>query len=143
MRIECDVATSAPPESVWPRVADFAHAASWDPGVAWVRRLQPERPLGVGVRYIVGVRAGLLVVPMAYRIVAWLPPSRVVLEGRGGAFEARDDIEVVADGSASRVVWRADLGLRGPLGLFTPMMAPVFARVADHAMAGLRRWLSG
>lgn len=141
MRIEETVDSPLPVDALWLRMRDFANTQDWDPGVAQVERLDGAQ-VAAGTRYRVHVRMGALTVPMAYEVVSINDAARrVVLDGVGGVMRARDDISVEPRGDGSRVVWRADLALRGPLALTERVWHPAFRRVACEAMAGLRGWV--
>ncbi len=140
MQLEERVFSPHPPAEVWARVGDFSRLAEWDPGVARVDRVGTG-PVAVGARYVVHVRVGPWTSPMTY-VVEQLEPARVVLRGRSGLFEAVDDVSVAPDGQGSLVTWRATLSPAGWLAFTEPLWRPGFRRVADAAMAGLRRWLA-
>lgn len=141
MELVEQVSSSRTVDEVWAVVGDFAQIAAWDPGVATSERVG-DGPVAPGTRYRVGVRVGPWTLPMAYEVVQ-VEPYRVVLRGRGALVEAVDDVSVAAaEGGGAVVTWRATLRPAGVLGLTEPLWRPGFRKVADAAMAGLRRHLA-
>ena len=134
------VRTSRSPEEVWRMLADFSHAATWDPGVSRATR-HASGPPTEGDTYTVWIRMGWIALPMSYRTLVLQPHERILFEGVGGTIRALDDLRVTADAGITTVTWRADITLRGPLGLFDRLLQPVIGQVADDAMEGLQAWL--
>ena len=121
-------------------VADFANAQHWDPGVATSERLDAG-PVALGARYRLGVRMAGRVAPMEYRITAFDPPHRVVLDGAGSGVAAVDDIRFEATPTGTRIEYTADIRLRGLLRLLAPFTGGSFARIARDARDGMQRAL--
>jgi len=129
-------------------VTDFRNAARWDPRV--VRsELLTDGPIGLGSRFHL-VSFGLgKEVALPYEVTTFEPGERAVFEGRTLLFRYRDRIDFepidpTADGTAgTRVTYDARLSLRGPLALGNPLLALVFRRIGDDALAGIRRGLLG
>ncbi len=129
-------------DEVFAYVADFANLSEWDPGIAESHRTD-DGPLGVGARFHVGVQVGPRVAPMEYRITAYEPPGRVVLEGEGSTVRAVDDIRFTdAAEGRTRIEYRADISLRGALRFAEPFMRGTMRKVGRKAMAGLEAALS-
>ncbi len=122
-------------------VADFANSSHWDPGVANAERIDGSGPVGVGARYRLGIRMGGGVSPMEYRIVTFEPPRRVVLAGEGSGVSAIDEIRFEPSGGGTRIDYIADIRLRGPRALLTPLARGTFARIARDAREGMQRTL--
>jgi carbon monoxide dehydrogenase subunit G len=131
-----------PLDEVFVFVGDFANTKDWDPGVSNARKLT-DGPIGVGTRYALDVVFGGRRLPMTYEVTAWDPPNRVVLKGEGSTVTAVDDIRFEAVPSGTRILYSADLRLKGPLRLLEPFMGTRFDRTAKDAMAGMRRALEG
>ena len=121
-------------------VADFAHAAQWDPGVLTSERTEPG-PVGVGARYRLGVRVGGRVTPMEYLITTFEPSRRVVLAGSGPGVSAVDDIRFEATSTGTRIDYVADIRLLGAMRLVAPFAGGAFARIARNARDGMQRAL--
>jgi hypothetical protein len=54
-----------------------------------------------------------------------------------------DRITVSPLGDGAQVTYDADLSLKGALKVADPLLAVLFRRVGDRALAGLRRTLAG
>ena len=134
------IETALPPDAAFNYIADFANAAEWDPGTERSERLDPG-PLGVGARYQLDVRLGSRVAPMEYRITAFEPARRVVLEGTGSGVSAVDEIRFAPAGDGTRIDYTADIRLGGLLRLVQPFIGGAFERVGRDAASGMRRTL--
>jgi carbon monoxide dehydrogenase subunit G len=134
------IETRLPVGEAFAFVADFGNAAHWDPGVATSEQIG-SGPLGVGTRYRLGVRMAGRVAPMEYRVTAFEPPHRVVLEGFGAGVVAVDDIRFEATPTGTRVDYLADIQLHGVMRLVQPFASESFARIAREAREGMQRAL--
>lgn len=141
-RLHHVVAVAAPLEQAFAVVADYSHLAEWDPGIARSGRIDTG-PLGIGSAFEVAAALGGREVQMRYEIVTFDPPHRVVLDGRGRAIKAVDDIELRSVGTGTEIDVTADLWLTGPLRLGQPLFAPIARRFGARAMTGLREHLGG
>lgn len=130
-------------------VSDFRNAARWDPRVERAEK-EPVGPVAVGTRFRLFSRFLWIEVALPYEVVELgdlddhgdLDPSRrIVLTGRTWWLRYRDTIEVEAAGSGARLTYHAELLPRGLLRLLDPIVAPVFRRMGDDAVAGIRRLL--
>ena len=134
------IETPLPLDEAFAFVADFANAAHWDPGVATSERTNPG-PVGVGARYVLGVRMRGRVAPMDYEITAYEPGRRVVLTGTGSGVAAVDDIRFEATPAGTRIDYVADIRLQGLMRLLTPFAGGALARIARDARDGMQRAL--
>jgi Polyketide cyclase / dehydrase and lipid transport len=124
------------PEAAFAYMADFANARIWDPSVSEARH-DGDGPVGLGSTFDVVARFAGRDVPLSYAIVAFEPPTRVVLEARRG-FVSRDTITVEGvAGGGSTVHYDALLTFSGIGRLFDPLMQLVFNRVGAKAAAGI------
>jgi len=130
-------------EETFDYMADFANAASWDPGTASALRLD-DADVGLGSVFRLGVRIGSRTVPLDYRIVAFDRPHRVVLLGESDTIRSEDTVTVApsADGG-SLLTYDAALTLKGPFTLANPFLGLFFDRIGDNGVGGLRRALGG
>jgi hypothetical protein len=141
--------TRLPIDETFAFVADFANNAVWDPNSATSVRIDDgpaggpggSGPVRVGTRYALSVRQGGKFVPMEYRVTAWEPGRRVVLEGVGPGVRATDDIRFEATPTGTRVDYTADITLTGLMRLATPFAGGAFAKIAQGAAAGMAREL--
>ncbi len=83
---------------------NFDNIQAWDPTVLIARALTPG-PVGLGSRFRLCMQFGLRPVVMDYTLVDMQPPGRLVLEGRGASFRARDHISIQAQGRGFRLVY--------------------------------------
>ncbi|MFM8998483.1 MAG: SRPBCC family protein [Actinomycetota bacterium] len=130
-----------PLEEAFAYLGDFSTTAAWDPGIDSAAKVT-EGPIGVGTVFDLVARFNERVLPMSYTITEWEPNRRVVLEGSGSTVLATDEMVFEAIPGGTRLHYSADLRLRGLLRIFTPLMRARFERLADDAMAGLRRTLA-
>lgn len=140
-RYVTSVATPMSAAEAFAYMADVTHFVEWDPGVKRVLRVAGDGA-GVGAAYELTVQAGGTTV-MRYEVAEYEPPRRILLVARTAVLISVDEIRVEASGGASIVTYDAKLTLRGPLGLFDPLLRLAFRRLGDRAAAGLRRVLSG
>jgi dehydrogenase/reductase SDR family protein 12 len=123
-------------------VGDFANTKRWDPGVAQAEKVT-DGPIGVGTRYRLRVLFNGRELPMTYEVTAWDPPNHVVLKGEGSTVRATDEIRFEAIGTGTRISYRADVRLRGPLALAEPLFRRRFEETGKKAMAGMKAALEG
>jgi carbon monoxide dehydrogenase subunit G len=124
-------------DEVFALIGDFANAEVWDPGVE-ESRVITEGPVRVGSRYALTVVFNGRRLPMTYEVTALDPPRRVVLRGTGSTVNALDDIRFEATESGTRILYTADLRLKGVLRLMEPLLRSKFREVGRKAMAGMR-----
>jgi hypothetical protein len=144
-RLRETIETRLPIDETFAFVADFANNAIWDPNSATSVRIDEgpagSGPVRVGTRYALSVRQGGKFVPMEYRVTAWEPGRRVVLEGVGPGIRATDDIRFEATPAGTRVEYTADISLTGLMRLATPFAGGAFAKIAKGAADGMAREL--
>jgi hypothetical protein len=117
-------------------VADFENLPRWDPGIERAVRTDGGE-LGVGSRFEVVARFFGRRVTLEYEVKEYEPPSRIVLEGRGGGVHALDIIHCVSTTTGCRIEYRAELSLEGVTRFAEPAMKPLFERMGRRAVAGL------
>ena len=140
-RISEPLHVPVPVETAFDHVADFTTTAGWDPGISEARRLD-DGPIGLGSRFEVQLRLGLVTVPLVYEITAYQRPHRVVLTTRGLAYRGEDDVRFEATAEGTKVTWNALFALRGPGLLLDPVLGVGFRRTAAKAVEGLERSLA-
>ncbi len=121
-------------------LAEFQHAADWDPGVAESEKLV-DGPPGVGTRFrVVATFLGQRV-PLVYEITKIDPPRRLVLEARTSNFASIDEISCQPCERGTRVSYDARLELEGLRRLADPALQLAFNAIGARAMAGLQEAL--
>ena len=135
------VTSPKPPAEVFAYLADFSTTAEWDPGISAARRLD-DGPLGVGNR--VELDAGFFgrTITLIYETTLYEAPHRFIVRGESSTVVSVDEITVEADGTGSLVTYDAELTLKGVLKIFDPALSLGFGKVADKAIAGLKKALS-
>lgn len=132
-----ELMVSRPLDEVFGLVGDFANAEVWDPGVEESRAIT-EGPVRVGSRYELTVVFNGRRLPMTYEVTAFDPPRRVELVGTGSTVDARDDIRFEATDEGTRILYMADLRLKGVLRVAEPLLRSKFEQVGRRAMEGMR-----
>jgi hypothetical protein len=119
----------------------FDHAAEWDPGVETGEMLTPE-PVGVGSRFrLVAVFLGRGT-PLDYEIVEYDRNERIVLRAENRSVRSVDTITFEDADDGCVVVYDAKLDAKGVRRLVDPLLALMFKRIGDRAVAGLRARLT-
>ena len=132
-----ELKVSRPLDEVCGLVGDFANAEVWDPRVEESRAIT-EGPVRVGSRYELTVVFNGRRLPMTYEVTAFDPPRRVELVGTGSTVDARDDIRFEATDEGTRILYMADLRLKGVLRVAEPLLRSKFEQVGRRAMEGMR-----
>lgn len=126
-----------PPGQVFAEVGDFDRLASWDPMANSVERFGES--LQPGTRYRLYTPLGL---SLDYEVVASDPPRRIVYRGGTIRVTSTDTIEVVPDGSGSRLTITSVLRFRGRMRLAAPIVIAVVWLVGRfRSLPSLRRHL--
>ncbi len=136
-RYKASVDTARSPAQVFAYLSDFTTATEWDPGTVQSERLG-EGPIREGTEFrLVAVFLGRKTT-LTYRIVEYQPPHAVTFRGENSTVISLDRITFEPSDAGTRIVYDAQLTLKGPLKLADPLLALAFNRVGDHALAGLR-----
>ncbi|MFZ5570296.1 MAG: SDR family NAD(P)-dependent oxidoreductase [Thermodesulfobacteriota bacterium] len=135
------IAVARPREEVFRYVSDFRSIAEWDPGVVAAWKITPGK-VGVGTEYGLNLRYGLFPVSMTYKIVEYEVPRKVVLEGRGESFSARDTIVFSQRGAGETGIdYSATLRFGGLGAKIAPLFSRLLQRIGRNAVAGLKNAL--
>jgi len=140
-RYRTSVTTPLPPAEAFAYMSDVTRFVEWDPGVKKVVRVAGDGS-SVGSAYDLTIEAAGTTV-MRYEVKESQPPRRLLLVSRTSLLISEDEIGVEPAPGGSVVTYDAKLTLRGPLGLFDPLLGLAFRRIGDRAAAGLRRALKG
>ncbi len=126
-----------PLQDVFEYAADFANSAEWDPGVDTAEQVGTD-PIGVGTRYRLVGNFGSSTIPMEYEVIDYEPPSRVVLSGKGNAFDALDTMTFESlEPGVTRLTYNADITLYNALRLLGPLLNGPMKRMGEKALNGL------
>jgi Polyketide cyclase / dehydrase and lipid transport len=140
-RFVTTIESTLAPADAFAYMADFTNAARWDPSVSRAERVG-DGPIGAGSEFDLVARFGGKDVPLRYRAVEHVPPSRVVLETHRPGFTSRDTITIAQAAGGSTVHYDAVLEFSGFRRLLDPLLNLLFARVGARAGAGLRTELN-
>ena len=137
------VRTPMAPAEAFAYMADLTHFAEWDPGVTRAKQVKGNGP-GADAAFDVAVKAFGRTITLRYDIVAFDSPNTVTAFAENSVMSSKDTITVTpAEGNGSIVTYDAVLKLKGPLGLFDPLLRKSFDKIGDRAAAGLIAALSG
>ena len=139
-RYKASVETERSPDDVFGYLSDFSTAQEWDPGTVESERLG-DAPLGEGTEFRLVASFLGRESTLTYRIVEYDPPHAVTFRGENSTVVSLDRITFEPLDAGTRVVYDADLQLRGPLKLADPLLALAFHRVGDRALEGLREMI--
>ncbi len=128
-------------EAVFKRVSDFSTTQKWDPGVVEAEKLT-SGGVDIGSRFRVVARFMGRNSELVYEVTEFEPGRRVVLRGENATVLSVDEIIVESEANGSRVIYSADLTLKGPLKLADPLLGLAFDGIAKKALAGLEAWLA-
>jgi len=122
-------------------LADFSSVREWDPSVTKAEALGPKPP-ALGSRFHVVTRFMGSDTELDYEIVEIERPRLVVLRAETPALVSLDRISFRPIGTGSRVVYDADLRLKGARRAFELPLRVAFRRLGDNARDGLAEALS-
>jgi len=130
-----------PPGETFAYLADFSNTAEWDPGIVEARRLTPA-PTAVGSRFeIIAVFRGKRQ-RYEYVVTELDEGNRIALHGEGEKAMSDDVMTISGSGSGTRIVYEADIRLKGMFRVAEPFLGSTFRRMGDDALDGLRARLS-
>ena len=142
IRVEDRVLLRSDADEVFRYLADFTHLPEWDPGIVRVRRVD-SGPVRVASRFEVVARFVGREVPMSYEVEHYDEATReAVLVGEANGIRATDRITVTLREGRTEVHWQGHFELLGARKLLEPFMRPLFQRLANKAMSGLRKKFS-
>lgn len=132
-------------EETFAFVSDFRHAARWDPRTYAVEKTT-DGPIGVGTRFVLTggllreetvkrlhIPHSLAGMALPYDVVEFERPDYFVLEGESRLVRYRDRLEFSQQGESSRLLYTAELHLKGPLSSGEPLLRKMFSRIGDDA----------
>lgn len=128
-------------DDVFAYIADFANAAEWDPGIVSSVRTD-EGPLEAGSTFDLVARFMGRDLATTYRLTEYEPTHRVVFVGGTSNFTSTDDIRITPGDDGVTIDYNAEFVLAGVLRFAEPFLKGTFSKLADDAVAGLKRVLS-
>ncbi len=132
----------AEPADAFAYLADFANAATWDPGVVSAKQVG-EGPVGVGTEFDVTVAFYTKRIELRYVVEEFDEPKRLTLRASSRRAKSFDVIEVAErDGGGSTVTYDSDFRLGGALNLFDKGLQVAFDSAGKRAGAGIVKALA-
>ena len=140
MRLSRQIIVARPADDTFRYLAEFEHAAEWDPGIAEAKRLT-DGPVRVGTEFdVVALFRGKRQ-RFRYRVTELEDGRRIVLSGDGEKATSVDEIDVEPADSGSLITYTAEIKLKGVRRLAEPLLKPMLGKTADEALAGLKQTL--
>ena len=140
-RYEATVPSVRTQQDTFDYLSRFSNTEDWDPSAERGRDLQDGGPVAVGSRFELDFKIAGRVTELTYEVTEYDRPEKVRLFCDAGWFTSDDTIEVAPDGDGSAVTYTAIVKMKGPLGLFDPIMQLGFNRAGKQAAEGLRETL--
>lgn len=141
MRYRREIEVEAEVDATFAYLSDFANAEEWDPGIVEAKQLTPA-PTAVGGRFeVVALFRGKRQ-RFEYVVTDFEEGRRVALRGEGEKALSDDVITVAAGEHGTRVVYEADLRLKGIYRVAEPFLGSTVERMGDAALDGLAARLS-
>ncbi len=133
-----ELVTSLGQEEVFAYLSDFSTTKEWDPGVVNAERIGGAPPQQ-GSEFRLQAEFLGRKTEITYRIVEFDPPNTVTLFGENATVVSSDRITCEETADGTRVIYDADLQLRGVFRIADPLLDIVFRRMGDRALTGLKR----
>ena len=140
MKIQRTVETPAAPAAVFAYLSDFTTTTEWDPGTVSTTRVSGEGQVGTeyhNVSTFMGRETEL-----TYRVIEHTPDRRFALRGENKTVVAHDTMEIVPQGTGSRVTYTADFAFSGVARIVAPLLMPALKKLGDEAEQGLQKALA-
>lgn len=118
-------------------LVDFSTSEQWDPAVYRAAKRTSGAPR-VGTEFDVTISLLGRRRELRYRIESLTPESCIVLHGAGAGMASEERIELIADGDATTIAYRADFTLTGVLSWSKPAARALVERLVGAALNGLR-----
>ena len=128
-------------DTVFRYVSDFSHIQEWDPGVVSSKKARPTDRTDVGSVFDLVLKFGPFRPKMTYRVTAFQPYDRVILEGRGDTFSAVDTIWFRQTAHGTQIDYQADIRFSGFGRHLESWLSPFLKQTGKNAMRGLERTL--
>lgn len=128
-------------------LANFHNIEQWDPGVYRAQKITPGQP-GPGSEFSLllnsaGRRPAMRYVLKICEMDSAAGRARLLLQGEGESFSAKDEIELTAKGdNCTEIKYRAELSFSGAQARLLPLLKPWLKRVGKAALDGLEQTLA-
>lgn len=131
-----------PRPEVFAYAVDLGNTHEWDPMVVSARQVDSGR-IGVGARFELMLKIGVITIPMVYEITEYEPDYRVTLVGRSSSLEAVDEIKFLEDGDNTIIDYTAHLTFRNFVRFGAPLLRPFLRRAGSRSVDALVATLEG
>lgn len=129
------ITTTAPPEKVFPYLADFTNATAWDAGTVSCTRLSGDG--GPGTRYRNVSRFAGREIELIYTTQE-VEETRFVIVGSNATTTSEDVIVVRPTDSGSEVTYTARFTFSGVGRLLEPFLGPFLKRLGDAVVPSMK-----
>ncbi|MFD5830932.1 SRPBCC family protein [Lentzea sp. NPDC060358] len=129
------------PAVVVPYLADFGNAEQWDPGTERCTR-EDAGPVRVGSSWHNTSKIAGISTELTYTLEQ-LTGDRVVLVGRNDTATSTETIDVVPEGTGSKITYTNELHFHGAAKLATPIAKVVFEKLGNDTERQLTDVLNG
>jgi carbon monoxide dehydrogenase subunit G len=136
MKLQRTVETTATPAAAFAYLSDFTTTNEWDPGTVRTERVSGDG--GVGTTYRNTSKFMGRETQLSYEVVTHQPNAVFALRGENSSVVANDTMDIVAQGTGSKVTYTADFQFKGLGKLIAPLLAPALKKLGDEAEKGLR-----
>lgn len=118
------------PAVVLDYLQDFGNATEWDPGTEECTR-KDSGPVGVGSVWHNRSKIAGISTELEYTLRA-RTSSSVVLVGENDTATSTDTIEVLPEGTGSRITYTSEVEMHGAAKLATPIVKLVFEKLGNE-----------
>ncbi|MGM0386406.1 MAG: SRPBCC family protein [Actinomycetota bacterium] len=133
--LERTVTTTAPPEKVFPYLADFTNAVEWDAGTVSCTRLSGDG--GVGTRYRNVSKFAGREIELIYTVETLDEPTFVIV-GSNATTTSEDTIVVRPHGTGSEVTYTAKFTFSGVARILEPFLGPFLKKLGDELVPSMK-----
>jgi uncharacterized protein YndB with AHSA1/START domain len=140
IRLSRRVSLAAPPEAVWPWIADPTRFAEWRKG-AGVTSAAPvdDGPMGVGRRFRMDVTAQGRSATLECTVTAYEPNRRFAFASKDASgFAGSADTRIEPEAAGTRLDFAFELQLPGGWRLMQPVISRALEQAADTDFATLQ-----
>lgn len=133
------IATTTPPERVFPYLADFTNAVEWDSGTVSCTRLSGDGGPGTTYRNVSSF-AGRQI-ELIYTVERLEPPTTFVIVGASSTTTSHDTIVVRPSGTGSDVIYTATFTFSGIGRLLEWPLKPLLEKLGNDTARSLKQAL--
>lgn len=138
LQLETRTELQAPASKVFDFVADHTNAPRWQSGIDEIRRITPG-PIGIGTEHELVRRFAGMKIVARNRFIAYEPGRFVAFEIPTGKITGVASYRVEPTGAnSSRLISNVDFRVAGPARFAVPLLALIFKRDDEKALAALR-----